>query len=236
MVDEANKLYGFRENDAQALKAVATAYQLGSPYKGQTNDGLFRGGNAAGLWIMEATTAITAANGTTFGSGTAKIKKVSGTTIADHSPGSSTVTSTVYNLFENSIGIGRRFMCSRTLDGELWVTNVWGLKSAILFELSAPLLTTSATASATFDDQFGDGVDNGETNVPTLNNLAASTDYLFEGASGAKGVAIIDDPFVADANAEYTIIQIECVTSSGGGGGDGGGGGGGGGDPGGGLP
>jgi len=223
MADEANKLFGFRENDAQALKAIATAYQLGSPYKGQTNDGAFRGGNAAGLWLMEATTVIGPASGATFGTGTAKIKKVSGIAIADHSPGGFNVTQIVNNLFENSIGIGRRFICSRTLDGQLWVTNIWGLKSSILFELSSNLLTTDATASATFDDQFGDGVENGQSTVPTLNNLPASSNYVFDGSAGAKGVAIIDDPFVADANAVYTIIQMECSTAAAGGGDEGGG-------------
>ena len=234
---EENKLFGFKEPDAKALKSIATAYQLGSPYKGQTHDGAFRGGNAAGLWVMQATTDISAASGATFGTGTGKLKHVSSTAIADYTPGSSTVTKTVNNLFEDVIGIGRVFICSRTLDGQLWVTNVWALKPMVEFVLTAALTTADASATATFSTQHGGGVSNGQATIPTLYNLQASTAYIFEGAIGARGMATIANPFASDDDAAYTIIQMECATaSSGGDDSGGGGGGGGGGSPGGGTP
>jgi hypothetical protein len=71
------------------------------------------------------------------------------------------------------------------------------------FTLPSALATTDASkASCTVDGYWG-GPDPGAT--ITAYNLPASTNYIFSGASGHKGLASYDR-----ANAKWWIIQMEC--------------------------
>ena len=65
------------------------------------------------------------------------------------------------------------------------------------------LVTTSATATIT-KDAFYQGYDPGT--ITTIDNHPASTNYIFEGAIGAKGMAIY-----TGLTNKYMIIQLECA-------------------------
>jgi hypothetical protein len=73
----------------------------------------------------------------------------------------------------------------------------------IRFALPSSLATTDASkASCTVDDYWG-GPSPGST--VTIYNLPASTDYMFSGATNAKGVAVYDE-----IDSKWWIIQLEC--------------------------
>lgn len=75
----------------------------------------------------------------------------------------------------------------------------------IRFELTQTLGTTDLTKSASVDSFF-DGIDPDPTDAGvTVRNLAASSNYVFEGAIGAKGIAYFDSQ-----NNQWQIVQIEC--------------------------
>ncbi len=77
----------------------------------------------------------------------------------------------------------------------------------IRFALPGTLATTDASkASCTVDDYWG-GTDPGAT--VTVYNLPASSDYMFAGVSGAKGLAVWDE-----IDSKYWIVQLECGGSS----------------------
>lgn len=73
----------------------------------------------------------------------------------------------------------------------------------VRFTLPSALLTTEESkALCTVDDYWGGG-DPGAT--VTVYNLPASTNYMFSGSSGNKGLATWDD-----LGAKWFIIQLEC--------------------------
>lgn len=77
-------------------------------------------------------------------------------------------------------------------------------KPLVRFTLGGALSTSDATASASITAQYGPGVDN-STSI-TVRNIETSTasQYIFEGASGAAGIA------GWDFSQTYQILQLEC--------------------------
>lgn len=225
----ADEIVGFERVDAEILLGVAKAVQGGSiKLGGGISAALKKPLGGSGPWMMQATSSISAASGTTFGTGTAKIIKAGASSVSAHTGGSgSNMELTVYNLNAVSISASWYFMATVSADGALWVTHLWGAQPLVRFTLSAALATTDASISATITDQYGPGIEAG-TSI-TVHNLLTSTagTYVFEGSVGAAGLAMWDQ------GTDYRIIQIECTTADAGGGDAGGGGG----DPGGGgLP
>lgn len=200
MPDEV--VYGFGEADAIILKGIAQSHGL-KPKGGSSMEAFaIRGGMAS--WMMEATTTITAASGSTAGSGTAKLLYKPSTTLNAYQPNSVDITATVYNLEAVAISSGERFLVVRTSDGVLWVMNRFGNQRLVRFTLSAALTTSDATKSATITNQYGPGVAATTTTI-TVHNLATSGGaYVFSGASGAAGLALWD------SGTNYRIIQMEC--------------------------
>lgn len=204
-------IYGFDEQTADILKGIAQSHSL-SPYgKPGSRAGAPRafGGGAVGAWQMEATTTITAASGSTIGSGTAKLLHVSSGSLSSYSAGGSPVTTTVKNAHEIALASGSRFLGVRTLDGVLWVAS-WSVveyKPLVRFTLSAALTTSDASKSATITNQYGPGTDNTTSSGGiTVHNMLTSTGgvYLFEGDSSDAGLAMWD------SGTNYRIIQMEC--------------------------
>jgi hypothetical protein len=83
----------------------------------------------------------------------------------------------------------------------------WARKPLVRFTLAAALTTSEASEAATIVSQYGYGCD-GPTGASgiTANNLLTATGgvYVFEGASGAAGLAMWD------SGTNYRIIQLEC--------------------------
>lgn len=73
----------------------------------------------------------------------------------------------------------------------------------ILFTLVGTLTTSSASQSSVTVSDYWQGSDPGST--VTLYNVPASSNYIFSGSSGAKGLACYDD-----IEQKYKIVQIEC--------------------------
>lgn len=198
------EIYGFDKRTAERIKKFAAggmeSASYGRPHP--TNAGV-------GAWQMEATTSISAASGSTVGSGTAKLLYLTSGSLSSWEPGSATVTTTVYNPHEIALASGARFLGVRTLDGVLWVAS-WSFveyKPLVRFTLAAALATSDASKSATITNQYGPGVDNTTSaGGITVHNLLTSTGgvYVFEGASGAAGLA------AWDSGTNYRILQMEC--------------------------
>lgn len=76
----------------------------------------------------------------------------------------------------------------------------------VRFALPSALATTDASkAACTVDDYWG-GTSPGAT--VTVYNLPASTDYMFSGLTGNKGVAVYDE-----IDSKWWIIQLQCSGS-----------------------
>jgi hypothetical protein len=73
----------------------------------------------------------------------------------------------------------------------------------ISFTLTASLATTDASKSSTTVSDYWQGTNPGST--VTVYNQPASSNYIFSGASGAKGLACLDD-----IDDKYRIVQMEC--------------------------
>ena len=73
----------------------------------------------------------------------------------------------------------------------------------IYFTLPGALATTDASKASCTVNDFWQGSDPGST--VTVYNAPASTNYIFSGASGNKGMACYDD--IED---KYRIVQMEC--------------------------
>lgn len=204
------EVFGFEREQALTLQKMATSYNGGTWGRPGSRSGTgFSGGMAVGAWMMEVDTGgITAASGATVGSGTAKILHKSSGDLVAYQPGSADVTATVYNPLEVALDAGDVFMGVRTLDGALWVVNVFNdtglIKPLADFSLGSAMTTSDASKSATIQNQYGPGKDN-STSI-TVYNMATSTGgtYVFEGASGARGLALWD------SGTNYRIIQMEC--------------------------
>ena len=75
--------------------------------------------------------------------------------------------------------------------------------SFVRFTLPSSIATTDASKSGcTVDGYWGGPAPSGTI---TVYNLPASSNYIFSGASGHKGLAAYDD-----VNAKYWIVQMEC--------------------------
>lgn len=81
------------------------------------------------------------------------------------------------------------------------------LTKFVRFSLPSAFATTDASkAACTVDDYWG-GTNPGAT--VTVYNLPASTNYMFSGFTGGKGLAVYDE-----IDAKYWIIQLECGGST----------------------
>jgi len=78
------------------------------------------------------------------------------------------------------------------------------VKTFARFTLDEALATTDADCEATITAQYGPGDDHATTDI-TLYNIAASSDYIFEGDSGDAGLCLWDHK-----NAKWWIVQMEC--------------------------
>lgn len=106
-----------------------------------------------------------------------------------------TIAASTYVLQSDEDGpIEIVYQPSGTGEKECWVQigpNITLYKPRIAFTLTADLALTDATKAGTINAQYGIGLDNPNTSsgAITLNNLAQATNYLYEGANGAKGAA-----------------------------------------------
>ncbi len=89
-------------------------------------------------------------------------------------------------------------------DSERWeVIEVQRLAKHIEFTLGTALATTDASiGNATVNDSY-DGI--APTGTQTVYNKAASSNYIFEGDIGDKGMAVLDY-----SDGHYKIWQMEC--------------------------
>lgn len=86
------------------------------------------------------------------------------------------------------------------------VSNPKGKAEFIRFALPGTLATTDASkASCTVDDFWG-GTTPGAT--VTVYNLPASSNYMFSGLAGNKGLAVYDE-----IDNKYWIVQLQCTGS-----------------------
>jgi len=88
------------------------------------------------------------------------------------------------------------------IDRQYWIIGGEHIARVIDFELDEALATTDANKTASVDAYY-DGGDPGST--VEVYNRAASTNYIFEGDSGDKGIALWDD-----VRGNYRIVQMEC--------------------------
>jgi hypothetical protein len=205
------KLYGFVRDDAKVLKAIAQANRIGRSIgaSGGFPSQIGAGGPAAGAWVMQATSSITAAAYSPYltpGSGTAKIMRLDTNLIA-HQDNEQDVTVTVYSMLPHAILDDGLLMVIRTLDGVLWVTQWLDFPQVFCrFKTTASFTTSSASVAGTIQAMYGMGRAHGTTTGRTFYNLADNTDsaYIFEGGSGDAGFA------VWDSGSNWRIIQMEC--------------------------
>jgi hypothetical protein len=89
--------------------------------------------------------------------------------------------------------------------GEWWISAGDTRKRWCRFTLSAAMTTSDSSKSATIHSQIGPGVAHTTTSI-TVNNLLTSSSgvYLFEGASGAAGLAVFD------SGTTWQIVNMEC--------------------------
>jgi len=116
------------------------------------------------------------------------------------------VTKTVYNYHDQAIAIDNQVVFPITQDrlGKFWVSNLPQYKALCRFTLDAALATTDASKTAVAQSQYGTGY-GGLTNITVYNLLTAvAGTYVFEGASGAAGLAYLD------SGTDWRIIQMEC--------------------------
>lgn len=90
------------------------------------------------------------------------------------------------------------------VDDRYEIVNVVDKRPLVRFTLSATLTTSSASASATITAQYGIGITTASTSITVHNLQVSGGGYLFEGASGAAGLAL----WAGGTN--YRIIQMEC--------------------------
>lgn len=97
-----------------------------------------------------------------------------------------------------------KFCTLTRVDGQWYVTGKSGSNAAwIRFTLPSALTTSQASkASCTVDDYWG-GDDPGAT--VTVYNPDASSNYIFAGPNGGKGLATWDD-----IDEKYWILNLEC--------------------------
>lgn len=91
--------------------------------------------------------------------------------------------------------------------GDKWavvlLTGVARKARFIRFTLPSALAKTDASKASCTVDGYWDGSNPGAT--VTVYNLPASTNYIFSGASGKKGLAVYDE-----TSDHYVITQMEC--------------------------
>jgi len=192
-------VYGFEHADAKALLRT-----LGQPGDNQSLSRRVPMSRASGVWIMEATTAITDASGTTPGSGTAKLKWLNPSTglIEDWKPNTVIVTQTIYTLTAG-MPAGQIAECTQDNFGTIWMGGgSAGIGTTVRFSLDNALTTAEASNAATVDDAAS-AWDNESITVYNCLTSTAST-YLFEGDSGDFGLCVLRE----DGN--WWIVNMEC--------------------------
>jgi hypothetical protein len=117
---------------------------------------------------------------------------------------------TATNKLTSQAGLGPAYIVHPTSGtGDTWctllLTGAIATKAAFInFTLPSALATTDASkASCTVNFVWGAGADPGST--VTVYNQPASSNYMFSGASGNRGVASYDP-----ANDKYFILQMQC--------------------------
>lgn len=73
----------------------------------------------------------------------------------------------------------------------------------VFFTLSGALTTSTSSVSGCTVNRYFGGANPGAT--ITVSNVPASSNYIFSGASGHKGIAVYDE-----RSGNYWIIQMEC--------------------------
>lgn len=99
-----------------------------------------------------------------------------------------------------------RFLGINAANVGCFVAKVGTLAAYIRFALPSALAATDASKAACTVDDFWGGTSPGAT--VTVYNLPASSDYMFSGLTGAKGLAVYDE-----IDNKYLIVQLECTGS-----------------------
>ncbi len=191
-------VYGYTKEDANFILRQARQ-QDGDPYAVQSRDVLSK---ASGVWLMQASGAITAASGATPGTGTAILQWRNPTSgnienIVGNSGGD--VSETVYSV-STSVANGDRFLATRDNFGSIWVVTV--LPTMVRFTLDSALATSDASKAATVDDSQS-SLDGDSITVYNPETATAST-YIFAGDSGDAGLAMKRE------DGDFWIVQMEC--------------------------
>ncbi len=114
-----------------------------------------------------------------------------------------------FEVFDQVLGdmrspIGAKGYAKFFADSERWeILDVQRLAKHIEFTLGTALLTTDASVSnATVTDSY-EGI--APTGTQTVYNRSASTNFIFEGDVGDKGMAVLNN-----SNGQYKIWMVEC--------------------------
>lgn len=204
MADE--RVYGFER--ATAEDVIRYARRAKGLFGSSPQDWDDRGPTVHVYVAKTPSGGIAAMTGTTPGSATCTLYTINASNqLAVTSPAQ---TETVYNISIAAKISGDSYLIVRreVLSGKFVVDGYLGYKPLIRFTLSAALATSDASKTGTIQTQYGPGVASPDTGsgAITLHNLLTSTGgvYVFEGASGAAGLAMWD------SGTNYRILQMEC--------------------------
>ena len=166
-----------------------------------TNDWMLARMGEINSLLVKTTSAVAACTASTIASTTAYNIYVGALSAPTVSGFSSTPKPTAYNLREK---IATDMWCELR-----WVNNDWRIEQIlhkathVRFALPSALTTSDASKSGCTTDDFWGGITPGST--VTVHNLPASSGFMFEGASGAKGLATYDEE-----DDRYWIVQLQC--------------------------
>lgn len=113
------------------------------------------------------------------------------------------VQRTVYNPSTSAIPANQLFLAVKDAPGMFQAVSFGGATRFALFSLPSALATTDASKTGCTVNDYWGGADPGAT--ITVYNLPASSNYVFSGASGNRGLATYDE-----RHGKWWIVQLQC--------------------------
>lgn len=111
---------------------------------------------------------------------------------------------TVWNPWDCVLPADTYVILTKLIDGWLITQPLWP-QMLVRFTLDSAMTTSDSSKAATITNQYGLGVQSADTSITVHNMQTASGGvYLFEGSSGAAGLAFWD------TDDDYIIVQMEC--------------------------
>lgn len=160
------------------------------------------------IYYGKVTTQITAASGTTPGTGVVALTwfdEVSGSTLELITDATNTIS--VRNMWDTiAIPVNQYVQVIQDTAGTFWVASEYVYQPLIRFTLAAALTTADASKTGTITNQYGPGIASPNTGAGaiTVHNYETKTagTYRFEGDVGDAGEAIWD------SGTNYRIIDL----------------------------